>query len=217
MATKAKSQKKSQLDDKTTKNRIMDAALIIFAEQGYEGASIRKIVTAAGANIAAGHYYFGSKFALYSEVILRYLEQLNDSRYDALDKLVAEANGETIPLRDVIKAYIEPHFRLSATEHGRAYAKLIARFLVERDSISAEVFGKSVFPMRERFSPHMLALFPSADEQKLFMIFQLIALTMAGGALENANWSEEPEELEKALNSITTFLSGGITALAGEE
>ena len=48
-----------------TKNRVLDAAGNVFAEKGYEAATVREICDLAGANIAAVNYYFGDKKRLY--------------------------------------------------------------------------------------------------------------------------------------------------------
>ena len=55
------------MDD--TRQRLLDAAEQIFAEKGYEGATVREIVTRAGANIAAINYHFGDKERLYIEAV----------------------------------------------------------------------------------------------------------------------------------------------------
>src|SRR5438105_10362065 len=52
-----------------TRRRILKAASRVFAEQGYEGASIRDIVTRADVNQAAINYHFGSKEGLYRAVL----------------------------------------------------------------------------------------------------------------------------------------------------
>ena len=49
---------------KDTKTAIMDAAEIVMAEHGVDGASIRAIVGRAGANTAAIHYHFNSREGL---------------------------------------------------------------------------------------------------------------------------------------------------------
>jgi len=53
-----------------TKLQLILAAGEIFAEHGFEGASIRAIAEKAGANIAAINYHFGSKENLYKETVL---------------------------------------------------------------------------------------------------------------------------------------------------
>ena len=47
------------------RQKLVLAALKLFAEKGFNGASTREIVDAAGANISAIRYYFGDKAGLY--------------------------------------------------------------------------------------------------------------------------------------------------------
>lgn len=48
-----------------TKQRLIDAAGNVFAEKGYEAASVRDICQLAQANLAAVNYHFGGKRPLY--------------------------------------------------------------------------------------------------------------------------------------------------------
>lgn len=50
------------------RQRLIEAALQVFASKGYEGASTREICRLAEVNVAAIHYYFGDKASLYREV-----------------------------------------------------------------------------------------------------------------------------------------------------
>ena len=52
-----------------TRRRILEAALEIFAAEGYEGTSTRLLAERAGVNLPAIQYYFGSKEGLYRAVI----------------------------------------------------------------------------------------------------------------------------------------------------
>jgi len=56
-------------DDAETKPRVLRAATHLFAERGFHGTKVRDIAAHAGANVAAGHYHFGSKRDLYVEVL----------------------------------------------------------------------------------------------------------------------------------------------------
>jgi len=57
--------KKSRSDGEQSRERLLLAAMRLFAEQGYANASTREIALAAGANVAAISYYFGDKAGLY--------------------------------------------------------------------------------------------------------------------------------------------------------
>ena len=48
-----------------TRRRIIDVALRLFGERGYEGASTRDIAAAAGVNAPALQYYFDNKEGVY--------------------------------------------------------------------------------------------------------------------------------------------------------
>jgi len=54
-----------------TKNRILEAAGAVFADKGYNAATVREICTRASANLAAVNYHFGDKRRLYVEAIRR--------------------------------------------------------------------------------------------------------------------------------------------------
>jgi AcrR family transcriptional regulator len=54
---------------KNTRAALLEEARKLFACRGYAGASVRAITAAAGANLGAVTYHFGSKMALYHEVL----------------------------------------------------------------------------------------------------------------------------------------------------
>ena len=69
--------------DSGPQERLLEAAIDVFGRYGYEGATTRKIVQAAGVNIATLPYYFSSKEGLYQAVISHIVVML--------DKQVAES------------------------------------------------------------------------------------------------------------------------------
>ena len=53
------------------RERLLEAALEVFAERGFEGARTRDIAERAGANLGLLSYYFGDKHALWREAVAR--------------------------------------------------------------------------------------------------------------------------------------------------
>ncbi|MBK1703485.1 TetR/AcrR family transcriptional regulator [Halochromatium glycolicum] len=63
-----------------TRERLLQAALEVFAERGYDAATIREICRRADANVAAVHYHFGDKRKLYEAIYGRLFETLRQRR-----------------------------------------------------------------------------------------------------------------------------------------
>ena len=51
------------------KNQIIESAIELFAEKGFEGTSIRDLATKADVNVAMINYYFGSKEKLFESMV----------------------------------------------------------------------------------------------------------------------------------------------------
>lgn len=67
----------SSVEEKT-RCRLLDAAGMVFAERGFEKATVREICTRAEVNVAAINYHFGDKFRLYVETLLHAHEVVFD-------------------------------------------------------------------------------------------------------------------------------------------
>jgi AcrR family transcriptional regulator len=119
----------------STKERILTAAELLFAQRGFDGASLRQLTAAAGVNLAAVNYHFGSKDRLVEEVFRRRLDTLNAHRLAALSKVAGR--GETT-LEDVLDAFIRPALALSSDGSGSLFMRVLARAFAEHDVLSRE-------------------------------------------------------------------------------
>lgn len=98
---------KKQMDQQTTKGRIIQVAMDIIALEGFQGITTRKIAAAAGVNVAAINYHFGSKDALVTEA-LRYLTlQLKDTFNALKDEAFAPEERLYSFFRNYIKVICE--------------------------------------------------------------------------------------------------------------
>src|SRR5208282_2971743 len=59
-----------EVSEERTRDKILSAAGEVFAEQGFEGATIRAITERAGVNVAAVNYHFRDKGELYTRIVL---------------------------------------------------------------------------------------------------------------------------------------------------
>ncbi len=75
-----------------TSASIVEAAEVLFAEQGFTETTVRQITSAAGVNLAAVNYHFGSKKGLIQAVAEKLLVPLCDHIDNALVSHVATSN-----------------------------------------------------------------------------------------------------------------------------
>ncbi len=61
-----------KISDKSTSERLIEAAGVLFAQKGFANTTVRDICDAAGANVAAVNYHFGDKEKLH-EAVLNYI------------------------------------------------------------------------------------------------------------------------------------------------
>ena len=91
--------------DKKTYEKLMDCAEKIFAEKGYDKASVREITAAANVNLASIHYHFGSKENLLQELLNRKLEWLNQQRLIALKTLESKSKNKPLKPSQILEAF----------------------------------------------------------------------------------------------------------------
>jgi AcrR family transcriptional regulator len=105
----------------------MEAALDLLSERGDEGVSLRELTDAAGANVAAVSYHFGSLQALLDGAIEDALE-----RYLATQQEAVSALGPKSTLEEVAAAFSRP--MISALTKGgrdRAAMRIVARAAID--------------------------------------------------------------------------------------
>jgi AcrR family transcriptional regulator len=106
-----------------TRKRLMNAALDQLAKRGEEGVTLRDVTNAAGANVAAVSYHFGSLQALHDAAIEDALERYLDAQQQAVGEL---APGSS--LEELAAAFARPMVRaLSLGGRDLAVMRLVAR------------------------------------------------------------------------------------------
>jgi AcrR family transcriptional regulator len=110
-----------------TRSQLMDAALELLADRGEEGVTLRELTEAAGANVAAVSYHFGSLQSLFDAAIQQALERYLDAQQAAVSPLGAEST-----LDELAAAFARP--MISALTKGgrdRAVIRIVARAAID--------------------------------------------------------------------------------------
>ncbi len=197
----------------STKERILGAAESLFAQRGFDGASLRQLTTAAGVNLAAVNYHFGSKEKLVEQIFRRRLDALNDSRLEAL-ALVAGA--ETTTIEDVLAAFIRPALDLSHDETGSLFMRVLARAFAEHDDTLRQFLSENYGHVMRQFTAEFARLLPELSRQELYWRIDLVsgALThaMSGfGMIQRKKDVTEVAHREQTAQHLIRFAAAGLS------
>lgn len=194
-----------------TKERILEVAERLFAEQGFANTSLRHIITEAGVNLAAVHYHFGSKEELLDELIRRRADPINQARIETLERLEAEAGGKPLAVEAILQAFLEPGIK-ALTKHP-SMIRLVGRLHAEGTNL--RVLRKHFEPVARRFIGSMRRALPDLPEEEF-----LTRLRYAGGALafsvqdERLTAPAEDGAVRRTVANLIAFLKGGLMAPA---
>ncbi len=84
--------------DKDTKEKLLSAAIKVFAQKGYRSATIRDICALAGANVAAVNYHYGDKEKLYFAVLEKMFTETATSK---------TVGNESTPPEEKLRTYLK--------------------------------------------------------------------------------------------------------------
>jgi len=116
----------TDISQEKTRQRLVEAAGEVFAEQGFRQATVRDICARAGANVAAVNYHFGDKERLYSEV-LRFAHGCAIEKYPPSMGLAADAPAEK-RLHAFVLSFL---YRLLDDGRTAWHAKIMSREMAE--------------------------------------------------------------------------------------
>src|ERR1035438_2348753 len=133
-----------------TRQKLIDTAETLFADQGYGPVSLRQIIAEAGVNLASVHYHFGSKEELLDAIIGPKISRVNEERLARLALLQPGPNGR-LNLAGILAAFLEP--MATAADSHPQFVRLMGR--IHAEGLLLQVGAKHFQPV---FQPFFKAL-----------------------------------------------------------
>jgi AcrR family transcriptional regulator len=211
------SQRPKRRDAIQTRAALLAAAGEIFARQGYRNSNLREICQAAGVNLGAVSHYFGSKEALYREVLIMADRQLLGG--EALPEL-SRGQDPQVALRNWV-GFMLRFMLVRRPAHPHA-GRLMAWELQDPTPALKELVNQVMLPVRRSLESIIGAILADADKPKLrgqcvdiilgMSVFHELAhevLDLFGHPVPRAE-----SQVNHLTDAITEFALGGIRRLA---
>jgi AcrR family transcriptional regulator len=182
-----------------SKRRLLDAAEQLFAEKGFEAVSVRDITGLAKTNVAAVNYHFGSREALLSMAMMRYMAPVTQERLARLESIEKKWSGKAAPLEEIIDALVRPLVsQVKKSELSeRLFYKLIGRIFAQQTEDLPAPIEEQLRHVIDRFTRSFAKALPAVSGEDLVWRMHFLA----GGMIHMLTHQD-------MLNRITSGSSG---------
>ncbi|HTV85455.1 MAG TPA: CerR family C-terminal domain-containing protein [Dyella sp.] len=184
-----------------TRQRIIDAAIQLFGEHGFDGASTRDIAAAAGVNAPALQYYFGNKQGLY-KACAQYITDDLHARYAPSIKQANDALKNDAGIDALIEAYLcfqTVTLDSVVTQHHFSKGRLIGREMAgESPKVASEMLQQKIREPINKLVCALLARIMSARPNDTLVRIRMLTLKgmvlafyyPPGACLDLLKWKE---------------------------
>lgn len=208
-----------------TKRRLIAAASYLFAERGYHGTKVRDITARARVNLAAGNYHYGSKKALYLEVLRQQFAETRDR--------ITRGGGRRDPselrrlsrgaLAELLRARVQVMLDVLIGPPPGLHGTLMQREMCDPSEALPVIVDEFVLPMKaemEQIVEHLEPTLPRADVVRsgMSIVGQVLFYRFAMPAVLRIMGVERyPKRFSADVaDYITTFSLAGMERMAAE-
>ncbi|HSI15253.1 MAG TPA: TetR/AcrR family transcriptional regulator [Chthoniobacter sp.] len=207
-----------------TRVALLEAAERLFSENGVEGTSVRDIIKAAGVNLGAINYHFGTKDRLALEVFARRIQPVNRDRIARLDALEKAVGPENVKLEQILDALIRPVMEGDGhdVKSCENLMRLISRSFQEPNPEVKKFVEEQFAEVVRRFDSAILRVIPGLPQGELFWrmcflhgaLHQGLAKWLLFDQLPNVvlNPAATKPSREGLIQSLIAFMAAGISA-----
>ena len=210
--------------DSATRQQLLDAALVLFAQYGVEAVSIRQITKAAGqANQSAVHYHFSDRDGLVMAVIDHVCEMLAPLQVLASAELSAIAQARTPTVKEVVTLGFQPLVQFHmASSSGRVALRFLSRLLWQSGTQAFDRMVLRLWPyFHQQIEPYLEAALPHKPRaavavQSMIAVSTVIHMLADTRLLTNETLLGLDQTIQKDPGLVAEyfldFLVGGLSA-----
>lgn len=212
-------------DAEETRDAILDAGEIVFAEHGFDGARVDAIAEASGYNKSLIFQYFDDKLGLYAAVIRRADEDTRDMQNRAMLELMGKDRHLDLPrLQSILREYVGWYFdylvghprilRIFNWEMAEGW-QTFSKVATERDFQDVEEFAPIFQQLQDkglmRAAPDALLQYTTA----LFAINAYLAIVPLYQTLEPGVDLNSPAAMRQGREFVIEFVMNGLLVEPG--
>lgn len=198
---------------RNTQEKILYAAMKVFAEHGYKDATTRVICREARANVALVNYYFHSKAELYKAVVATLFEDVAQPMLSIPDTVHDEESWQA-----AVYTWVRRALAICAARKPPEFyiARLMGMEECEPSDLTQDIECKFAEPMRQGFRRLLRMAMPEADEETVSLWSSTVNAQSVVYAFAKSGWvskfySPPPEfDRENWLDKVANHICEGI-------
>src|SRR5262245_53037669 len=165
----------------TTKELILDTAERLFAERGLDTTSVRDITGAAGVNLGAITYHFGTKQNLIGAMFNRHFGPFVQRTLQLIEEAEAKVTRKPASLEPLLEALMRPVVEGSfcAGKKNLPFMRLMGRCESEPSPEIQRLIRSHMQPVFSRFAAAVHRVLPELPGKELFWRIQFIMGAMS--------------------------------------
>lgn len=189
-----------QTEARPVREKILAAAVQLFAEFGYHASSMRDIARVTGIQAASIYYHYANKQALLVEIMDTHMRNLNAN----LERIVQKQ----APIRQRLREAIASHIRLHTTYKAEF-------FIIDTEIRALEGENRtSILALRDRYESLLQELLREGMQQGIFrqLDIKVASYALIAMCTEVATWFRPEGRLsvQQVIDIYTMMISEGL-------
>lgn len=164
-------------EEQDTRERLVQAAIRLFAEQGYKQTTVRQICLSAEANLNAIKYYFTDKEGLYVEAVKRaHRARMEQGGIAQADRIAEQFAGDPeLRLRAFVEGMVS--MAMSAQDRSDVNHQLMFREIANPTVATEHIVRDFIGPLFDRLNRILAELLPETIAP---LTRQMLAFSVVG-------------------------------------